>query len=262
MLPVYYQSRLVGQIEQAKPGLTFAYDSVWQAAPDAFAISRTMPLRKEPYSSDIATPWFANLLPEDRQLELIGRLLGRSQGDVYGILEEIGGETAGALSIGRPELVENAAYRALSESALAEIIKQLPSRPLLAGQPEVTLSLAGAQTKITLSVFDNRLHLPLRGAASTHILKPASERLYASVENEVFCMTLAARIGLRAAAVAVGVADGQRYLLVERYDRQVISASHVNRNHQEDFCQALGIYLMAKYQASGGPSLADLFRRD
>ena len=66
-----------------------------------------MPLRAEPYPSEIAAPWFANLLPEDRLLEQIGRLLGRSQADVYGLLEEIGRETAGALSIGGPGVGSN-----------------------------------------------------------------------------------------------------------------------------------------------------------
>lgn len=121
------------------------------------------------------------------------------------------------------------------------------------------MSLAGAQTKLPVAMFDDRILLPLRGAASTHILKPASERLYASVENELLCMRLAARAGLRVASTDMGVAGGRPYLLVERYDRRILGPRRVARGHQEDFCQALGVYPTEKYEARRGPGLVDLF---
>jgi serine/threonine-protein kinase HipA len=172
VLPVYFENDLVGEIEEQGVGLSFAYARPWLDAAHSFAISLTMPFQAEAFAPEIATPWFANLLPEDRILEQIGRLLGRSQGDVYGLLEEIGRETAGALSIGGPEPGDRAAYRELNDGDLANVIARLPERPLLAGEPDVTMSLAGAQTKLTVAVFDGKIFLPLHGAASTHILKP------------------------------------------------------------------------------------------
>jgi serine/threonine-protein kinase HipA len=226
----------------------------------AFPISLTIPLRLEPYSAEIATPWFANLLPEGRELEGIGRFLGRSEGDVYGLLEEIGLETAGALAIGGPEPIEQAQYRDLSEPELSQAIERLPQRPLLIGEQGVTMSLAGAQSKMVVAIFDGRITLPLYGAASTHILKPESDRLYATVENEFLCMTLAARIGFPVAQTEMATASGRRYLLVQRYDRHIVDPGRVRRAHQEDFCQLLKIYPTAKYEAAGGPRLFDLFR--
>jgi serine/threonine-protein kinase HipA len=108
-------------------------------------------------------------------------------------------------------------------------------------------------------VFENTITLPLRGAGSTHILKPESERLYATVENELLCMHLGANVGLPMASTTMGVANGRRYLLVERYDRRVLDARKVRRGHQEDFCQALGLYPTQKYEARRGPGLANLF---
>ena len=96
------------------------------------------------------------------------------------------------------------------------------------------MSLAGAQTKLAVAVFENTITLPLRGAGSTHILKPESERLYATVENELLCMHLGANVGLPMASTTMGVANGRRYLLVERYDRHVLDARKVRRGHQED----------------------------
>lgn len=260
MLPVYYEKDLVGHVTRERVGLSFTYTPSWLKAAGRFAISLTMPLQPEPYAPEIATPWFANLLPEDRQLERIGRLLGRHRGDVYGLLEDIGRDTAGALSIGGPEPVDRAEYRELDETALADVLRRLPERPLLAGEEGITMSLAGAQAKLAVAVFHGRVYLPLRGAASTHILKPASERLYATVENELLCMRLAERVGLRVGGTTMGVAGARRYLLVQRYDRRMGKSARVARLHQEDLCQALGIYPTAKYEAGGGPGLADIFQ--
>src|SRR5437868_1410561 len=219
-----------------------------------------MPPRKEPYPPAIATPWFANLLPEDRQLERIGRLLGRDQGDVYGLLEEIGRDTAGALSIGGPEAAARGRYRKLTDADLDEAIARLPERPLLAGEEGVTMSLAGAQSKLPVALFDGEIHLPLDGAASTHILKPANDRLYGSVENELLCLRLAGSVSVSVASAILGRARERIFLLVERFDRSIQRPRTVTRIHQEDFCQIRGIYPTQKYEAGGGPKLADLFR--
>src|SRR5215475_6742614 len=113
MLPVFFEDRLVGQIEEDGQGLSFAYSPDWLTDEHNFSISLSMPLRADVYPAETATPWFANLLPEDQQLAQIGRLLGRSQADVYGLLEKIGRETAGALSIGGSEPIDDADYKEL-----------------------------------------------------------------------------------------------------------------------------------------------------
>lgn len=259
MLHVFFENQLVGVIEEDSAGLSFTYSYEWLEAKDSFAISLSMPLRVKPYPSEVGTPWFANLLPEDRQLEQIGRALGRSQSDVYGLLEEIGRETAGALSIGGPEPTESTAYRELNSKELAAAIKRLPQRPLLAGEQEVTMSLAGAQSKLGLAILNQQIALPLHGAASTHILKPESDHLHATVENELLCMRLARKLNLPVATTTMGIAEKHKYLLVERYDRRIIGPNRVRREHQEDFCQALGIYPTAKYEARRGPGFKKLF---
>ena len=77
-------------------------------------------------------------------------------------------------------------------------------------------------------------------------------------------MQLAHAIGLRTASVAIGKVEGIDYLLVERYDRALRpdlpqGSQRIKREHQEDFCQALGIIPEHKYQNEGGPSLKQCF---
>jgi len=157
----------------------------------------------------------------------------------------------------------------------------LPHRPLLAGEQGVRLSLAGVQDKIAVQVSGDEISLPLGGAPSTHILKPAIERFDGVVFNEAYCMKLAARLGLPTAPVETRQVEDIDYLLVERYDRKLVSMPRgllpdglgefgvpptrfdTRRLHQEDFCQALAIPPDKKYQSEGGPSLkqcADLLR--
>ena len=136
------------------------------------------------------------------------------------------------------------------------------SRPLLAGETGIRLSLAGAQDKIAVRVEGDAISLPLGGAPSTHILKSAVEQFAGVVFNEAFCMRLAAATGLPAAKAEIRRVEDVEYLLVERYDRtrsQGPERVTLERLHQEDFCQALGIVSEHKYQKEGGPSLKQCF---
>jgi serine/threonine-protein kinase HipA len=76
-------------------------------------------------------------------------------------------------------------------------------------------------------------------------------------------MQLAAAAGLSAAPVEIRSVEGLDFLMVERYDRRhrarADGAPVVDRLHQEDFCQALGIVSEQKYQREGGPSLKQCF---
>jgi serine/threonine-protein kinase HipA len=99
-LPVYFEQRLVGTISVDKYGPGFTYDPDWIGLRGAFPISTTMPLKSERIASDTFLPWAANLLPESEQLRTLGQLLGMARSDVIGLLSAIGGDTAGALSIG------------------------------------------------------------------------------------------------------------------------------------------------------------------
>src|ERR1035438_3027598 len=72
---------------------------------------------------------------------------------------------------------------------------------LLAGEEGIRLSLAGAQDKVAVRMENGEVSLPLGGAPSTHILKPAVERFDGVVFNEALCMKLAAEAGLPAASV-------------------------------------------------------------
>jgi serine/threonine-protein kinase HipA len=169
-LPVYFEQRRVGTIDIDKNGPGFTYDPSWIGLRGAFPISLTMPLRSERIASDIFLPWAANLLPESEQLRTLGQLLGMARGDVIGLLSAIGGDTAGALSIGQPGRTASVQWRPIDKPQdLERLIEELPTRR----RGGVSMSLAGVQTKLAVAVDQTGcVCIPMNGSPSTHILKP------------------------------------------------------------------------------------------
>jgi serine/threonine-protein kinase HipA len=266
-LDVYLQRDLVGQLIQDENGqLAFYYAESWLNNAKAVPLSHSLPLRKEKFSRNECRGFFAGILPDESKREIIAKNLGISARNDFAMLEQIGGECAGAVTFipaGEKLPERNYTYRPLTSGKLAEILKMLPRRPLMAGEDGIRLSLAGAQDKIAVHVHNGQISLPLGGAPSTHILKPAIEHFEGIVFNEAFCMKLAQAVGLQTAKAEVGKVEDIDYLLIERYDRTVFKdasrAEYLERQHQEDFCQALGIIPDHKYQNEGGPSLKQCF---
>jgi serine/threonine-protein kinase HipA len=262
VLDVYLGPRLAGHFTQDDSGsLWFAYAADWLADARAVPLSRSLPLRAEPYERNQCRPFFAGLLPEDEGRELIARRFGISGRNDFALLEKIGGECAGAVSLMPPGEVppEVGAYHEIPEHELARLLGLLPQRPLLAGEEGIRLSLAGAQAKLAVAIRGENFQIPLGAAPSTHILKPASPLFEGLVENEHFCMILAARVGLSVAGASIGKAGAIPFLQVVRYDRRRLADGTLERLHQEDFCQAMGIPPELKYQQEGGPNLKKCF---
>jgi serine/threonine-protein kinase HipA len=258
---------LANLVQDEHGQITLDYAETWMKDPAALALSHSLPLTKKHFNRNECRGFFAGVLPEESKREIVAKNLGISARNDYAMLEKIGGECAGAVTFmpAGTELPQREnRYRALTDKELAEILKALPRRPLLAGDEGVRLSLAGAQDKIAVHISGKKIAIPLGEAPSTNILKPAIERFEGVVFNEALCMSLARTIDMNAAYAEAGQVEGIDYLLVERYDRTAPSdaqgaARTLKREHQEDFCQALGIVPENKYQAEGGPSLKQCF---
>ncbi len=266
-LDVYVGDDIAGQLVQDDGGqMLFTYAEGWLKRQGSVPLSQSLPLRPEPFKGKECRGFFGGILPEQEKREIIARNLGISAHNDYAMLERIGGECAGAVTFvpaGGAPPEKNYDYRKLTDAELADILRELPKRPLLAGDKGIRLSLAGAQDKVAVRIEGGEVSVPLGGAPSTHILKPAVERFEGVVFNEALCMKLSAAAGLPAAAVEIRTVDGIDFLVVERYDRlhgkSADGKPTLGRLHQEDFCQALGFVSEMKYQVEGGPSLKQCF---
>jgi serine/threonine-protein kinase HipA len=270
VLVVWWGGRVVGELVQDEGGdLGFSYGQAWLEDGDAPALSASLPRQAEPFPRRACRPFFGGLLPEEAQRKAAAQALGISAGNDFAMLDRLGGEVAGAiqfLPVGEAPLASVGPWRphALEAEGLVKILDLLPVRPLLAGEGGLRLSLAGAQSKVPVVLVQGRVALPQPGQPTSHILKPAIPRFKATTENEAFAMRLAAAAGLEVAGVEPRVVrtpggEARTFLLVERYDRVEDASQVLQRLHQEDFCQALGVPVERKYQAEGGPSLKACF---
>ena len=261
-LVVYLNSEPVGTLDQDDSGLIkFRYGPDWLGRLDAAPLSRSLPLQNEAFRDKRSRPFFAGVLPEEGPRKQIASILGISERNDFAMLERIGGECAGAVSL-LPEGVPPPAagdmrMHELNEKELQEIIAELPRRPLMAGKEGVRLSLAGAQDKLPVMIHGSRIALPLGNTPSTHIIKPEPDRFPGLAANESICMTLAKAVGLKVPPFETRMIGGKACVIVQRYDRKISQEGTITRLHQEDFCQALGFPPERKYQQEGGPLLRD-----
>ena len=264
ILEVWLLGQSVGQLNQADGRLSFSYSPRWLQSPSAQPLSRSLPLRPEPFDDKATRPFFAGLLPEGDKRKLVAMALQVSPQNDYALLNGIGGECAGAVTLLEPGqqptgLPSEQYVRWLDDGELIAILDELPRRPMLAGKDGLRLSLAGAQDKLPVVFVNGHIGLPKQNTPSSHILKPAISAVEGSVYNEGFCMALAMRLKLSVASTSIRRVADRVYLLVERYDRLRQPDGSLQRLHQEDFCQALGVAPEYKYQNEGGPDLTQCF---
>lgn len=264
-LDVYLHGERAGTLERrSQARLRFAYTEEWVGAEGA-PLSLGLPVRGEPFDHAECAPFFEGLLPEGDFLKAIARTLHVSARNPFQLLTEIGGECAGAVSVGPaggpvPGRT-SVPPRWLSERELGELLAQLPQRPLLAAIDEseegdgVRISLAGAQDKVGVLLHGGRIGLSRGRPPTTDILKAPIPGVADPIANEAFCLHLADEAGLEVAVAEPRSAGSHEYLLVHRYDRD--SAAPDGRIHQEDLCQALGVVPAVKYEREGGPRISD-----
>lgn len=261
-LEVRLFGRLAGhlRVDSARQ-LSFGYGEEW-ADEGLPPISQSLPVGSQPYGDRLARAFFGNLLPEGGVRDIVASRLGVSPDDDFGLLAEIGWDCAGAITVAAADddpRRHEAGVEWLEPAQLEQAIADLPRNPLqFAPDEEIRLSLAGAQDKMAVVVAEgDRVGLPVGDMPSTHILKAAIERFEATPTNEAFCLALASRLGLETPEATVRRFGGQEALLIRRYDRRERDG-RIEREHQEDFCQALGLPARAKYEEHGGPGVVDI----
>ncbi len=259
-ITVFRNSKAIGRLwldDQAH--FTFQYDQQWLDDPDATPLSLLHPLQVAPLENDKTRAFFINLLPEQELKEAVARNLHIPVSDDFSLLGAIAGDCTGDIimypSDAMPEDDEiNQKYRLLSENDL-NTSAQTRWQPLFAGEDGIRLSVSGTVEKLPVYVDDQGIYLPVEGAPSSHIIKSDIPGYDSSVLNELFCTTLASKLGL---PVLEGVLHEDLYL-VSRSDRQRTKDGHITRIHQEDFCQLLDIAPEIQAEKEGGASLKQCF---
>lgn len=234
---------------------SFGYAPQWRDRSDAYPLSPHLPLAGAPASPSTVRRFVENLLPEGRALDIASTTHRVSKNNVFGLIRELGRETAGALSF-LPEGVvpesQPTVEREIGREELARRVAERSQVPFSVWDGRVRMSIAGYQDKLGVYMEGERICLVEGALASTHLLKPepAEGRLPMLVANEHFCMRLAHRLGLPVAPVAI-LRLPDPVLVVERFDREC-TPEGVRRIHVLDACQALDVPVSYKYERNFG----------
>ena len=259
-LLVYLGRRRVGVLTRNRHGkVELQYAEEWQSRRGAVPLSLSMPLAARHHSTKVVEPYLWGLLPDNELiLERWARRFQVSPGSAFALLGQVGEDCPGAVRLLRPDLVSLAGDRGgvdwLDERDVAERLRALRGDVSAWRSPTDTgqFSLAGAQPKTALFYDGVRWGVPHGSIPTTHIVKPGVVHLDGSAQNEHFCLSVARELEIPVASSRVLRFEDEVSIVVDRYDR-VVTAEGVERVHQEDACQALGIHPARKYENDGGP---------
>jgi serine/threonine-protein kinase HipA len=271
-LVVLLDGRRIGTVIRDRDVLTFTYTDEYRASTSATPLSLSMPLSQRQHGDRVVRPFLWGLLPDNEQvLDRWARGYQVSARNPFALLRHVGADCAGAAQFVPPEEVERfsggeGGVEWITESEIAQRLRTLRRDPAAwhlsaTGQ----FSLAGTQAKTAL-YFDapsGRWGDPWGATPTTHILKPAVVGFDDHDLNEHLCLQAARALGLDASSSEIVTFGDERAVMVERYDRLRRPDGTIQRVHQEDLCQALGVPPTGKYENEGGPGpeeIMDLLR--
>ncbi len=202
-------------------------------------LSHNLPLGPRPSPAPAATAFFGGLLPEGTGLTNLAKQAGAGADDVFALVAYAGRDVAGAIRIGGDPGEPSERYEKLSDPQIAERLDRIHDYNL--GVMGGGGSLAGYQPKTTLALLGGVWHAGIDGAASTHIIKPIGAGSEPALHAEAYCLDLARYAGLTTFDSHIRRFGDRLTLVIERYDRIVLPDGTVERIHQEDAAQALGL---------------------
>ena len=246
---------------------TLQYTPAWVLREDAFPLSPPLPFAppEKGYAPGAVKRFVENLLPEGRALDISATTYRVSKSNIFGLINALGAETAGAFRFWPAHAAPPPTVAAPSrEVSVAELNERLATRdeiPFVVWDGKVRMSIAGYQDKLLVYLDQpleagGRMFLVEPPLASTHILKPDPGRadMPHLVVNEHYCMSLARRMGLPVAEVSI-LRTPRPLLVVKRFDRAVEGGTDgpsVRRVHIIDACQASDLPVSYKYERNLG----------
>lgn len=271
-LVIWMNGRRVGVWSQTRGSSSFQYDPAWTEAADRRRLSLSLDFSPDnaSHKGAVVDDYFDNLLPDSEPIrQRLQSRFGADSRQAFDLLQAIGRDCVGAVQLlpedEAPADVEKVKYEELDEAGVEKAIAAMLSGGRILGHvedEEFRISIAGAQEKTALLRNKEKWCRPLGTTPTTHILKlplglvgNLQADMKDSVENEWLCLQLMAAFGLNTAKAEVATFGKYKVLVVERFDRIWQGSKWIARRPQEDFCQALGLPGMRKYEKDGGPGM-------
>ena len=264
----------------ARGAQAFSYAESWLHSSQFRPLSLSLPagLGASTLSGDAVESWFDNLLPDSEVIRR--RAQSRFQTastSAFDLLAAVGRDCAGAVQLLPPDQepsgIDRIEAKPLSNQEIGRRLRAVTAAPapgsLGPESDELRLSVAGAQEKTAFLWHNNQWCLPLGSTPTTHLFKlpmgvigEGQIDFSSSVENEWLCSRLLMAYGLPVASTEMASFDGERCLIVQRFDRRLhASGTFWLRLPSEDCCQATSTPAASKYENNGGPGMVAIAAR-
>jgi serine/threonine-protein kinase HipA len=99
---IYVEDHLAGILEETEQGYRFQYAEEYLQLDHPQAVSLTLPLRSEPYQSNVLFPFFDGLIPEGWLLNVVEETWKVNPNDRMGLLLVSCRDTIGHVSVREP----------------------------------------------------------------------------------------------------------------------------------------------------------------
>jgi serine/threonine-protein kinase HipA len=274
-LAVWMNGERVGTWSMPRRGAqVLTYDDTWLNSSRFRPLSLSLPaaLGATVLTGNAVESWFDNLLPDSEAIRR--RAQARFQAasiSAFDLLAAVGRDCAGAVQLLPPDQepigIHSIDARPLSDQEIGQRLRAVTAAPapgsLGPESDELRLSVAGAQEKTAFLWHNEQWCLPLGSTPTTHIFKlpmgiigEGQIDFSSSVENEWLCSRLLMAYGLPVASTQMAQFNGERCLIVQRFDRRLHSSgAYWLRLPTEDCCQATSTPAASKYESSGGPGM-------
>lgn len=245
-LYAWMHGKLCGVFTKRDGLVTFRYES-GASGP----ISISLPLSNE-WAPDAPKNFLDGLLPDSGNERLrMKTALGAKSDDAFDLLDSV--DAIGGLTFSReskcPELVADHPISPISEEDFRARLESASVSPEAwwVADENSRFSLAGTQSKFSMTKIGDDWFWPNASLPSTHIVKPECPRNREAAVVESATLDLAKRCGLQVCEHSVVDAGGNRAFITSRFDRQITPDGLAVRLRVEDFTQSLGVSRDAKY---------------
>jgi serine/threonine-protein kinase HipA len=258
----------------ARGDQTFTYAESWLRSSQFRPLSLSLPagFGVSTLSGDAVESWFDNLLPDSEVIRRRAQTRFQTAStSAFDLLAAIGRDCAGAVQLLPPDQepsgIDRIEAKPLSDQEIGRRLRAVTASPapgsLGPAADALRLSVAGAQEKTAFLWHNNQWCLPLGSTPTTHLFKlpmgvigEGQIDFSSSVENEWLCGRLLMAYGLPVASTEMARFDGERCLMVQRFDRRLhASGTYWLRLPTEDCCQATSTPAANKYENNVGPGM-------
>ncbi len=258
----------------ARGDQTFTYAESWLRSSQFRPLSLSLPagFGVSTLSGDAVESWFDNLLPDSDVIRRRAQIRFQTAStSAFDLLAAVGRDCAGAVQLLPPDQeprgIDRIEAKPLSDQEIGRRLRAVTASPapgsLGPAADALRLSVAGAQEKTAFLWHNNQWCLPLGSTPTTHLFKlpmgvigEGQIDFSSSVENEWLCGRLLMAYGLPVASTEMARFDGERCLMVQRFDRRLhASGTYWLRLPSEDCCQATSTPAANKYENNGGPGM-------